>query len=196
MRTPMCGAPGLHRDEEDLVALAKQGSATAFAEIYDRHASLVYRYAQALLGSRSEAEDLTADTFLRALQAIKEYRWTGRPVSAWLLTIARNLSINHIRRKQRAKDALCLLAVSASSDLAEPAGHRDVDLQDLRQAILALGPIERDVIILRFVLGIDYPQVAKVVGKSVANVRVIQYRALRTLHQKLTSADPADFLVA
>jgi RNA polymerase sigma-70 factor (ECF subfamily) len=192
----MCGALGLHRDEEGLVELAKQGSAAAFGEIYDRYVSLVYRYAQTLLGSRSEAEDLTAETFLRALQAIKEYRWTGRPVSSWLLTIARNLAINHLRRKQRAKDALCLLAVSASSDPVELGGREGVDLQDLPQAILALSPVERDVIILRFVLDLDYPQVSQVVSKSVNNVRVIQHRALRRLHQNLTSAGAADFLVA
>ena len=192
----MCEAPGLHKDDKGLVELAKQGNAAAFGEIYDRYVSAVYRYASALLGNWAEAEDLTAETFLRALQAIKEYRWTGRPVSAWLLTIARNLAINYLRKKQRATDAFRLLAVSASRGLAQVGGPHDVDLQDLRQAILALGSVERDVITLRFVVGLDYPEVAQVMGKSVANVRVIQYRALRRLHQKLTSTATADFLVA
>lgn len=55
----------------------------------------------------------------------------------------------------------------------------------MRQAIAALSPVDREVIILRFVLDLDCPRVAQVVGKSVNNVRVIQYRALRRLRQKL-----------
>ena len=184
----MC-SPGLHSDEKDLVELAKQGNAPAFGEIYHRHVSIVYHYAYTLLGNRSEAEDLTAETFLRALQAIKQYRWTGRPLSSWLLTIARNLGLSQLRRTRRTKDAFRLEPASTFSDAAEARFAHGVDIQELRRAVATLSPVEREVIILRFVLDFDYPQVAQVVGKSVNNVRVIQHRALRRLHKKLAPAE-------
>jgi RNA polymerase sigma-70 factor (ECF subfamily) len=192
----MCRSPGLHRDEKSLVELARQGDAVAFGEIYERHVSLVYRYAYTLLGNKSEAEDLAAETFLRALEGIRRYRWTGVPLSCWLLTIARNLGLNQLRRRQRTKDALCVQRASTSSDSAEVTSKHGVEIHDLRQAVATLSPAEREVIILRFVLALDYPQVAQVVGKSVNNVRVIQYRALRKLHKKLASAEDPDLLAA
>jgi RNA polymerase sigma-70 factor (ECF subfamily) len=192
----MCRSLGLHRDEKSLAELARQGDPAAFGEIYDRHVSLVYRYAYTLLGNRIEAEDLAAETFLRALEAIKRYRWTGRPLSSWLLTIARNLGMNQLRRRQRTKDAFHLLPASTFGDPAEGTFGNGVDIHDLRQAVATLSPVEREVIILRFVLALDYPQVAQVVGKSVNNVRVIQCRALQKLHKKLAPAEDPDLLPA
>ncbi len=192
----MCSRPSLHRNEKDLVELARQGSTAAFGEIYNRNVSLVYRYAYTLLGSRSDAEDVTAETFLRALQAIKRYRWTGRPVSSWLLTIARNQARNQLRRKHLAKDKSQLAPVSTLSDPTEARFTHGVATRELRQAIATLSPLERDVIILRFVLDLGYPRVAQVVGKSVDNVRVIQHRALRKLREKLARAESLDLLAA
>lgn len=192
----MCSSPGLHRDEQEIMGLARQGDAAAFGEIYDRYASLVYRYAYSLLGNKGEAEDLAADTFLRALEAVKRYRWTGRPLSSWLLTIARNLGMSQLRRRQRTKDAFRLLPAFTSRNPAEPRSGHGVDIEELRQAIATLSPVDREVILLRFVLALDYPQVAQVVGKSVNNVRVIQCRALRKLHKKLAPAEDPDLFAA
>jgi RNA polymerase sigma-70 factor (ECF subfamily) len=192
----VCRSPGLHRDEKSLAELARQGDAAAFGEIYDRHVSLVYRYAYTLLGNRIEAEDLAAETFVRALEAIKRYRWTGRPLASWLLTIARNLGMNQLWRRQRTKDAFRLLPASTSGDPAEGTSASGMDIHDLRQAVATLSPVEREVIILRFVFGLDYPQVAQVLGKSVNNVRVIQCRALQKLHKKLAPAENPDLLAA
>jgi RNA polymerase sigma-70 factor (ECF subfamily) len=192
----MCRSPGLHRDEKSLAELARQGDPAAFGEIYDRHASLIYQYAYTLLGNKSEAEDLTAETFLRALQAIKRYRWTGRPLSSWLLTIARNLGMNHLRRGQRTKDAFRLLPALTPRNAAEPRPAHGVDIEELHRAIAALSPVQREVVILRFVLALDYPQVAEMVGKSVNNVRVIQCRALQKLRKELAAAESLDLLAA
>ncbi len=137
----MCRSPGLHRDEKSLAELAGQGNPAAFAELYDRHASLVYRYPYTLLGNRSEAEDLAAETFLCALEAIKRYRWTGRPLSSWLLTIARNLGMNQLRRRHRTKDAFRLLPASTSGDPSGETSAHGMDIHDLRQAVETLSPI-------------------------------------------------------
>lgn len=179
------GGEALPSDEHDVVALAKQGNAAGLGEIYDRHVSIVYRYAYALLGNRSEAEDLTAETFPRALHAIERYRSTGRPVHSWLLIIARDLGMSRLRRKQRTKDAFRLLPAPTSSDPGEARSAYGVNIQELRRALATLSPSQREVIILRFVLDLDHARVAQVVGQSLNNVKVIQYRALRKLHEKL-----------
>jgi RNA polymerase sigma-70 factor (ECF subfamily) len=192
----VCRSPGLHKDDKALIEGVKQGNTDAFGELYDRHAVLIYQYAYTLLRNKSEAEDLVAETFLRALEAIDRYRWTGRPLASWLLTIARNLGMSQLRRRQRAKDAFRLLPRLASSEPSEASFAHGVDIDDLRQALATLSPVQRDVIILRFVLGLDYPQVAQLAGKSVNNVRVIQCRALQKLHEKLAPKEDPDVVAA
>jgi RNA polymerase sigma-70 factor (ECF subfamily) len=188
----MGSSAGPHRNEGELLEFAEQGNAAAFSEIYDRYVSLVYHYAYILLGNRNEAENLTAETFLHALQATEQYRGTERPVSSWLLIIARDLGLSQLRRTRRTKDAFRLPPTSTPGNPSEAESAHRLHVQELRQAIAALSPLEREVIILRFVLGLDYPQVAQVVGKSVNSVRVIQYRALRRLHKKLASGGHPD----
>jgi len=104
--------------------------------------------------------------------------------------------MSQLRRKRRTKDIFRLEPLGTSSHSAEVRSAHGVDIHELRHAIVTLSPVEREVIILRFILDLDYPRVAQVVGKSVNNVRVIQYRALRKLHEKLAPAESPDVLAA
>jgi RNA polymerase sigma factor (sigma-70 family) len=104
--------------------------------------------------------------------------------------------MSQLRRRQRTKEAFRLLLASTSSEPAEARSVHGVHVHDLRQAPATLSPLEREVITLRFILALDYPHLAQVVGKSVNNVRVIQCRALRKLHEKLAPAEDPDLLAA
>ena len=84
---------------------------------------------------------------------------TARPLSPCLLTIARSLAMSHWGGESDPKDALRLLPASTSGDPARATSANGVDIQDLRQAAATLSPLEREVIILRFVLALDYPWV-------------------------------------
>jgi RNA polymerase sigma-70 factor (ECF subfamily) len=130
------------------------------------------------------AEDLTEQTFLRALEAIHRYERRGIPFLAWLLRIARNLYLNG-RRVERNN---LLIHNKWNGDAAaspEFFCEAKLDGEEVWRAVGALDGDQRQVIVLRFMDGLSYADVARVLGKSVGAVRVAQYRALRALRRRL-----------
>jgi RNA polymerase sigma-70 factor (ECF subfamily) len=175
-------------DERLLVERAIGRDAEAFGELYDMHVVRVYRHIYYLVNSVSEAEDLTAQTFLQAWEAVDRYEDRGVPFASWLLRIAHNLAISHLRSRREGNQLHDGLMDQDSLRNPEKVTERQADEERVRQAILRLGHEQRQVIILRFVEDLEYREVAEIVGKSVAAVRVIQHRALCTL-RKLMKAD-------
>ena len=80
-----------------LVELARNGDSEAFGQLYDHYHASVYRFLYYRLGSVPLAEDLTAETFFRALRSMSSFRWQGKDFGAWLMTIARNLTTDHFK---------------------------------------------------------------------------------------------------
>lgn len=172
-------------DERDLVERAVRRDPEAFGELYDRHVVRVYRHIYYLVGSPAEAEDLTAQTFLQAWEAIERYQIRGAPFVSWLLRIAHNLAVSHLRSKrERAQLHDGIVDEGARRD-PEAVAEQKADEERVRQAILKLRDEQRQVIILRFVEDLDYREVAEIIGKSVAAIRVIQHRALNALRRQL-----------
>ena len=172
------------REEERLlVSRAIEKDAEAFTQLYDKHVVRVYRHVYYLVNDIREAEDLTAQTFLKAWEAIDHYKDRGAPILAWLLRIAHNLTISFLRSK---RDHGVLDEAFVDQKLhrnPEDALEQSFDEANVRKAILNLRAEQRQVIMLRFVEEMDYPQVAAVIGKSVPAVRVIQHRALGNLRK-------------
>lgn len=176
------------REEElQLVQSAIEGDTGAFAELYDRHVVSVYRYINSLVHDTKQTEDLTAQTFLKAWEAIVGYKERGAPVVAWLLRIAYNLTISYLRSR---REYFALEDTHVDQKLRgnpQQALDQSADEETIHEAILQLKDEQREVILLRFVEGLDYQEVAEMVGKSVPTVRVIQHRALGNL-RKIMSA--------
>jgi RNA polymerase sigma-70 factor (ECF subfamily) len=172
------------REEERLlVSRAIEKDAEAFTQLYDKHVVRVYRHVYYLVNDVREAEDLTAQTFLKAWEAIDHYKDRGAPILAWLLRIAHNLTISYLRAR---RDHGVLDEAFVDQKLhrnPEDALEQSTDEANVRKAILNLRAEQRQVIMLRFVEEMDYPQVAAVIGKSVPAVRVIQHRALGNLRK-------------
>lgn len=170
-------------EERRLVLAAIRRDSAAFAELYDRHVVRVYRHIFYLVNDAREAEDLTAQTFLKAWEAIERYKERGAPFVAWLLRIAHNLTVSYLRSK---RDHGILEETFIDQKLhrnPEEALEQATDESNVRKAILRLRDQQRQVIILRFVEELDYREVAEVIGKSVPAVRVIQHRALGNLRK-------------
>ncbi len=175
-------------DEQRLIEQAIKRDQNAFACLYDVHVGPVFRHVYDRLGHRSDAEDVTAEVFLRAWQAIEKYRFQGAPFRAWLFRIANNLIID---RRRATKDRVPLDEFIADFHLSnDPVAVAEMNLtrSELRRAILRLKPEQQQVIIMRFVDGLGYDEVAGVLAKSEGAVRVIQYRALRELRVILESS--------
>ena len=172
-------------EERALVERAVRRDEEAFGALYDTHVSRVYRHVYYMLGNPAEAEDLTAQAFLQAWAAIERYQIRGAPFVSWVMRIAHNLGVSHLRsRKPGAELPETLVDQSREGD-PEEVLQRQVDGDRVREAILQLRDEHRRVIILRFVQDLDYREVAEIVGKSVPAVRVIQHRALNALRKQM-----------
>ena len=88
------------RKERTLVLQATQYDQLAFAELYDHYVARIFKYIFYKVGRQDEAQDLTAQVFLKAWEAIGNYQWTDRPFAAWLYRIAHNLVVDHFRAYQ------------------------------------------------------------------------------------------------
>lgn len=176
-------------DEAVLIAKAAQGDGEAFADLYDRYVARVYRYIYYMARSPTEAEDLTAETFLNAWQAMPRYEMRGPPFIYWLLRIAYNVTLNYLRRRRRHGPISQGLHLEDTGPTPERALEAYANGIRVRQALLHLGPLQRQVLVLRFIEELSYPEIAEIVGKTVGAVRVIQHRALSKLRTLLLVAD-------
>jgi RNA polymerase sigma-70 factor (ECF subfamily) len=184
-------------DERTLVERAIQRDREAFGELYDRHVVRVYRHIYYMMGNAAEAEDLSAQAFLQAWEAIHRYQIRGAPFVSWLLRIAHNLAVSHLRSKKESSELPETLVDHGRHGNPEEELHRQLEAERVRKAILRLREEQRQVIMLRFVEDLEYREVAEIVGKSVAAVRVIQHRALNALRKQMRHDEtPPDQAVA
>jgi RNA polymerase sigma-70 factor, ECF subfamily len=170
-------------EERSLFERAIERDRSAFAELYDRHVVRVYRHIYYLVNDRGDAEDLTAQTFLKAWEAIDRYRERGAPFVSWLLRIAHNVAVSFLRARREHGTLEDYVIDPKRHGNPEEALEQSSDEDSIRRAILELREEQRQVIILRFVEELDHREVAAVIGKSVPAVRVIQHRALGNLRK-------------
>jgi len=172
-------------DEATLVQRAIGHDPEAFGKLYDTHVDRVYRHIYYRVGNEQDAEDLTQQVFLKAWQAIHRYKKKASPFIAWLMTISHNLVVDLYRtRKDTAYLEAEVLADGPASS-PEQAAETSLEQQRLRKAILQLGSDEQQVIILRFIEGFEFAEIASVLKKKEGNVRVILHRALVKLRNIL-----------
>jgi RNA polymerase sigma-70 factor (ECF subfamily) len=160
--------------------------AAAFAGLYEAHVDRIYAHVRARLGDPDLAEDITAQTFLRAWQSIDRYQpIPGRPFLAWLFTIANNLVIDHYRRHRR--ELIGLTSEPRDGDRSDPEHLALVaDLRgEIRRAIVRLKPEHQLVVALRLIDGLDYQQISEITGRSPGALRVILCRALSVMRERL-----------
>ena len=172
-------------DEAQLIRRAKLGDQTAFAEIYTRHHDAVYTYLLYRVNDVQVAEDLTGEVFLRLVTKIDRFTYRGRPILAWLYTVARNLLADHYRQARR-DDPLPLeeRIVAASSDPSQTAERR-LEQACLARAMQHIAESHRQVILLRFVEGLSHAETAQILGRTENATKVLQHRALKALRRAL-----------
>jgi RNA polymerase sigma-70 factor (ECF subfamily) len=182
----MARSTAIQTEDAELVALAAKGDRVAFGALYERYVYKVFRHVYYLTNDPHTAEDLTAQTFLNALEAIHRYEDRGVSLLAWLLRIAHNLTINHKKvRKNGASPLPEWVEVEGTDFIPEASCEAKSDGERVWAGVRRLRGDQRQVIIMRFVDGLSYPDIARVLGKSIGAVRVIQYRALHSLRRKL-----------
>ena len=170
-----------------LVELAQSGDPEAFAQLYDTYLDTVYRYVYYRVGSRALAEDLTSETFLRALRRIGTFSWQGRDFGAWLVTIARNLVADHFKSSRFRLEVTTgeMLDADEVEDSPEKSVLEALSSTVLIDAIRRLNPRQQECVTLRFLQGLSVAATAKVMDKNEGAIKTLQYRAVRALARLL-----------
>jgi RNA polymerase sigma-70 factor (ECF subfamily) len=169
-----------------LVERSANGDINAFGKLYDIYLSSIYRYIYYHVKDRMAAEDLTHEIFIKAWEAIGKYEWRGQPFSSWLFRIARNHTIDFYRAAKR--DANLKERLSVADRDPESEAEEAFAQKELLSAVSSLPPQQKEVIMLKFIVGLDNQQVSLIMGKSQGAIRIMQMRALDALHQKLSGA--------
>jgi RNA polymerase sigma-70 factor (ECF subfamily) len=140
------------------------------------------------VGNAALAEELTADVFVRMVERLHTYREQGRPILAWLYTIAHNRVIDHQRRQARQQ----WLPLDEALEAGEDAGpHQAAEARENRANLLValetLTEAQRQVVLLKFMEDRSNAEIAAILGKDEGSVKSLQHRALASLRRVLTS---------
>lgn len=168
-------------DERLLVEAAKRDPAR-FSELYERNVYRVYAYVQRRVGTREEAEDITADVFHHALANLKTFEWRGTPFAAWLMRIASHRIIDRWRSSSRE---------SGNPLSGEPQDPTSEDVERraaLFELVTRLPEDQRRVVMLRFVEQKSIREIAHELRRSEGAVKQLQFRALAKLRKSVEAA--------
>jgi RNA polymerase sigma-70 factor (ECF subfamily) len=166
---------------QDVISRAQNGSPEDIGWLYSCYHQNIYRYLYYRTGDLQAAEDLTANVFLKMIQALPAYRIEATPFIAWLFQIARNVAIDNYRR--RAAHPLRQLSEMLVDTQDEPAEQAELHLDsvELARAISRLEETQRDVILLRFIESLPIAETAIALHKTEDAVKALQRRGLKQL---------------
>ena len=181
--------------DSQLVRLAQEGDAASFGRLYERYFEKVYSYLAFKLGNPTDAEDVAEQVFLKALESLGGYKWTGVPFQAWLFRIAHNMMVDTLRRRSRRPSEPIDEAMSLSDDrrAVDPEAMlaERLSREGLLRAVDRLTALQKQVISLKFAAGLPNAEVARLMGKSEGAVKALQHAALAALQRHLSRSEAA-----
>ena len=176
------GKPFAATADDELMRLAADDQLEAFAEVVRRHEPRVRAYCTKYLGNAATGDDVAQDVFLEAWRARSRYRPTGQ-LGAYLAKIARNRCASH---KRRQREQACELSDVAAPPLVQfEDSLRAERLARVDGAVARISPKLREALLLRFTADLDYPDIARITGRSAVTVRSRVFLALRRLRELL-----------
>jgi RNA polymerase sigma-70 factor (ECF subfamily) len=170
---------------QEAVAQAKRGDQGAMHFLYVRYAPDLLRYVNSFVHDHHEAEDITQNVFAKLITAIHKYEPTDVPFTAWILRVARNAALDHMRARR---------AVPTEEVRAEDVGQAQISFdrgRDLRNALALLPQDQQEVLVLRHIFGLSPVEIANTLGKSESSVHGLHHRGRRSLKASLTEQGAA-----
>ena len=173
--------------EEQLLEAAVTYDEAALGELYDRYEARIYSYVFRRTGDDAQAEDLTAQVFVKMLQAIRDRRAWHSSFSGWLYRIAHNVVIDHYRQRDRQVQIGLDEAPDIVDEHDDPAQRAELRLttDKVRFAMRQLTDEQAEVLSLRFLEGYSIVEVAVMMNKTEGAIKALQYRAVATLRNLL-----------
>lgn len=164
---------------------ARNGDRDALGVLYEHYADNVYGYVLSIVRDEHEAEDVTQHVFAKLMTAIERYEPRGVPFSAWILRVARNVALDHLRQRR----AIPCEEVRGADDGQDGAVHDR--LMDLRQALESLPDNQREVVVLRHLVGLTPGEIADRMGRSESSIHGLHHRGRGALRARLSELDAA-----
>ncbi|MBN2025603.1 MAG: sigma-70 family RNA polymerase sigma factor [Actinobacteria bacterium] len=177
----------MDQEREKELVLEARTSMDAFAELYGYYVDGIYGYILRRVGNDSDAEDITARTFEKALKGVGDFKWKGASFCSWLVRIASNSVVDHYRREGKAKmvDLEEVLPQLQGEDDPTLGIDREEERSLLLRAMAGLPEKYRVVIELKFVDEMDNQVIAEMIGCSKGNLAVRLHRALKALRREV-----------
>ncbi len=167
--------------EAELVQRAHDGDRDAFGRLYEKCIDRVYRYIYFRVTDEETAEDLTSKVFLKAWESLPRFKAGNSPVIAWLYTIAHNAVIDHYRTRRQTAPLDEILSLPASDPLPDEQYDSMFAARSLRQSLDQLTELQREVVTMKLIDGMNTDQIAARLHKSCGAIRALQMRGLQTL---------------
>jgi RNA polymerase sigma-70 factor (ECF subfamily) len=179
-------------DRDDATRL-RRGDTTGLAGLMSRHQDRLFRYLLRLLGDEAVAEDVFQQTWLQVTERIARYDG-ARPFGPWLFAVARNLGLDHLRRRRPESLDDVDEPTATGGESVDPLAHAVARQQSARlaDAMTGLTPLDREVLSLRFEEELALPELAETLRVPVPTAKARLYRALRRLRVRLLSRGPAE----
>ncbi|OGN98417.1 MAG: RNA polymerase subunit sigma-70 [Chloroflexi bacterium RBG_13_51_52] len=177
------------QDEQSLIRRAQQRDQVALTQLYEENFDRIYRYIVLKIGDRTEAEDMTQQVFLNALQSISSYKFKGMPFSSWLYRIAHNQVVDYYRKKSKHATVPLdeSLPIPATDGDPEHLAERKLEINEVVIATRKLTAAQQEVISLRFAGELSIAEVAGVMGRSEGAIKALQHSAIVALRKVLAT---------
>jgi RNA polymerase sigma-70 factor (ECF subfamily) len=169
----------------EAVRRAQEGDMGALHFLYARYAADVRRYVESFLRDRHEAEDITQDVFVKLIRVIGKYEPREVPFAAWILRVARNAALDHMRASRTVPCEEVRVENEVDAQIAHQRGR------DLREALERLPREQREVLILRHVVGLSPVEIAEVLGKTESSIHGLHHRGRASFRSALEDLEAA-----
>jgi RNA polymerase sigma-70 factor, ECF subfamily len=172
------------------IARAKQGDMDALHFLYVRYADDVYGFVNSIVRDTHAAEDITQNLFGRLMTAIQRYQQREVPFSAWILRVARNAALDHMRARRQ---------IPVEEVRADDHGHEQVGferMQCLREALRRLPADQREVLVLRHIAGLTPGEIARRLGKTEGSIHGLHHRGRGALQDALRELGASPMIAA
>ena len=169
----------------EAVSRAKAGDPEGIHYLYVRYADDVLRYVTGLIRDHHEAEDITQNVFAKLMTAIGKYEERAVPFDAWIIRVARNAALDHLRAKRAIPSEEVRQTDTGRAQVAQDRGRA------LRQALEDLPEDQREVLVLRHIVGLSPVEIADTLDKSESSVHGLHHRGRRSLRDNLTELGAA-----
>ena len=168
------------------IAHAKAGDREAVRFLYVQYANNVYGYVRSIVGDPHEAEDLTQHVFAKLIHAITQYEDRGVAFLAWLLRLSRNVALDHLRARRTVLGAdAARLAAGEEFEAHDSAETARDNARNLYAAFASLPEEQRDVVMMRHLIGLSPREIAQRLGRSESSVHGLHHRGRRALVEEL-----------